>query len=297
MKRMTFLAFLGFSSVALAGSPIKRLTFERDFTVWIANLDGTNPIEIARGQSPDLSPDGTKLAFNTVQDEGQPAHRQIAIFDLATGKTTLLKDIPSDNSMSPCWSPDGQRLLLDYYVNNERRIGLINADGTGFHYVQGSEPKHQNYWAATWASDGQSFFAEDMENLYRLDLNGKPLKKWVIKKLVPHGSMGGNVRLDASPDGKKLLMDIDMDEKERKGWDGPPASIWMLDLATGKTTRLTPKTLYAWDCHWLEAPNSILFTSQKAGEKNPSIYRMSTMAHGNDLKMFIKNATIPGTSR
>jgi len=81
--------------------------------------------------------------------------------------------------MSPRWSPDGQRLLLDYYVNNERRIGLINADGTGFHSLQESEPKHKNYWAASWAADGQSLFAEDMENLYRLDLDGKPLKKWV----------------------------------------------------------------------------------------------------------------------
>jgi len=119
----------------------------------------------------------------------------------------------------------------------------------------------------------------------------------VIKKLVPHGSMGGNVRLDASPDGKTLLMDVDMDEKESKGWDGPPASIWMLDLATEKTTRLITKSLYAWDSHWLAAPNSILFTSQRAGEKNPSIYQMSTTAHGKDQKMLIKNATIPGTSR
>jgi Tol biopolymer transport system component len=92
-------------------------------------------------------------------------------------------------------------------------------------------------------------------------------------------------------------MDVEMNEKERKGWDGPPAAIWTLDLATEKVTRLTPKTLYAWDCHWLDAPDSILFVSQGAGEKEASIYRMSTTGQGKDRKLLIKNARIPGTSR
>ncbi len=280
-----------------ADQPARKLAFERDDSVWISNIDGTAPKKIADGQSPELSPDGTRLAYNTVQAIGQPAHRQIAVMDLATGKTTLLKNIPSDNCMEARWSPDGKRLLFDYYTDNERRIGLVNADGSGFRYVQQSEPKHQSYWAAAWAADGQSFFAEDMANLYRLDLNAKVLKKWAIEKLVPHGGMSGEVRLDASPDGKTLLMDVEMDEKERKDWDGPPPSIWTLDLATEKVTRLTPKTLYAWDCHWLDAPNSILFISQGPGEEKTSIYRMSTTGQGKDKQLLVPNARGPGTSR
>jgi len=274
----------------------RKICFERADAVWVANLDGAAPKKIAEGQSPELSPDGTRLAFNTVQEIGQPAHRQIAVVDLATGQTTLFKDIPSDNCMDPRWSPDGTRLLLDYYVKDERRIGLVNADGTGFRYVQESEPKHMSYWAAAWAAGGQSFFAEDMENLYLLDLNAKILKKWPIEKLVPHGSLSGDARLNASPDGKTLLMDIEMDEKERKGWEGPPAAIWTLDLATEKTTRLTPKSLYGWDSQWLDAPDSILFASQGADEKDPSIYRMSTTGQGKDRKLLIKDARMPGTS-
>ncbi|MDD5262634.1 MAG: hypothetical protein PHD76_12385 [Methylacidiphilales bacterium] len=280
-----------------ADQPARKLAFERDDAIWISNIDGAAPKKIADGQSPELSPDGTRLAYNTVQAIGQPAHRQIAVIDLATGKTTLLKDIPSDNCMEARWSPDGKRLLFDYYTDNERRIGLVNADGSGFRYVQQSEPKHQSYWAAAWAADGQSFFAEDMANLYRLDLNAKVLKKWAINKLVPQGGMSGEVRLDASPDGKTLLMDVEMDEKERKDWDGPPPSIWTLDLATEKATRLTPKTLYAWDCHWLDAPNSILFISQGPGEEKTSIYRMSTTGQGKDKQLLIENARGPGASR
>jgi TolB protein len=275
----------------------RKLTYEKDDAVWIANIDGASAKKIAGGQSPDLSPDGTKLAYNTVQESGQPAHRQLAVTDLASGKTTILKDIPSDNCMSAHWSPDGQKLLFEFYVNNERRIGVISADGSGFHYAQESEPKHKDYWSETWSADGKSFFAQDMENLYLLDLDAKVLKKWQIEKLVPRGSMSGDVRLDASPDGKYLLMDVEMDEKERKGWDGPPAAIWKLDLTTEKATRLTPKTLYGWDSHWLDAPDSILFVSQNPGEEAQSIYRMSATGDSKDRKLLVKNGRGPGTSR
>ena len=293
-----FLTIVACASTGLAGDqPARKLAFIKENAIWISNIDGSAPKKIADGQSPDLSPDGTRLAYNTVQDIGQPAHRQIAIVDLATGQTSILKDIPSNNCMEPRWSPDGKRLLFDCYIDNEKLTGVVNADGTGFQKIPESGPTHQNYWAATWTADGQSYFAEDMEYLYRLGLDGKILDKWAIEKIVPHGGMSGDVRLDASPDGKTLLMDVDMDENGRKGWDGPLPSIWTLDLATGKATRLTPKTLYAWDCRWLDAPDSIVFISQGPNEKNTSIYRMTADGQGKDRKLLIKNARMPSTSR
>src|SRR5262249_26691854 len=157
---------------------------------------------------------------------------------------------------------------------NDRLIGVINADGAGFRRVPTGDPAPHSYWAAAWAADGGSFFVEDMENLYRLDLDGKALKKWAIEKIVPRGAMSGNVRFDAAPDNRTLLMDVEMDEKERRGWDGPPPAIWLFDLMTETATRLTPPSLYAWDGHWLDAPGSILLLSQASGEATPSIYRM-----------------------
>ena len=293
-----FLAVVACSTWGFAGEqPARKLAFEKDDAVWISNMDGTEPKKIAAGQSPELSPEGSRLAYNTVQDIGQPAHRQLAVVDLATGQTSILKDIPSNNCMEPRWSPDGKRLLFDCYIDNERLTGVVNADGTGFQRIPESGPTHQNFWAATWAADGQSYFVEDMQYLFRLGLDGKVLNKWAVEKIVPRGGMSGNVRLDASPDGRTLLMDVEMDEKERKGWEGPPASIWTFDLATEKATRLTPKSLYAWDCHWLDAPDSILFISQGAGEKFPSIYRMSAAGQGKDRKLLIKNARTPSASK
>jgi TolB protein len=281
---------------AHAAAPERRLAFERDTNVWVAGLDGTAPTRIARGQAPELSPDGTRLAYNTVQPAGQPAHRQIAVFDFASGKTTILEKVPSTNAMMPRWSPDGTRLLFDYYVDNERRIGVINADGTGFTGVFDTQRTRRNYWSAAWAADGRTFFAQDMESIYRLDLSGNVVKQWRIEQIVPRGGMSGDVRLAASPDGRSLLMDVEMAERERPGWDGPPPSIWLFDLEAGTSRRLTPPTLYAWDCAWLDAPDSILFLSQARGETTPSIYRMTASGKGADRRLLVRNARTPSAS-
>src|SRR5262245_23052827 len=117
---------------ALNGAAPRRLAFMRGADLWLAALDGTGAKRVARGQMPEMSPDGTRLAYNTVQPIGQPAHRQLAIFDVNAGSTAILDKIPSTNVMAPRWSPNGERLLFDYYANNDPLMGVINADGTGF---------------------------------------------------------------------------------------------------------------------------------------------------------------------
>lgn len=295
MKKLAAILLL-VGSLGLAHAAPKKIAFERDSDVFIANIDGTGVKKIARGQSPDFSPDGSMLVYNTVQADGKPSFRQIAVLDLATGKTTMIvKDIPSTNVMEATFSPDGKQLLFCYYANDDRHLGIINIDGSGFRDVQKSEPKHMDYWSEVWAADGKSIFAQDMESLYQIDLDAKVLHKWPTTQLAPGGSMSGDVRLDPSPDGKLLLMDIEMNERARKGWDGPPPAIWTMDLATQKMTRLTPKALYAYDSHWLDAPNSILFVSIKAGEEDTNLYRMSTTGKGKVL--LAKGAINPSTSR
>ena len=287
---LILMMFAGCAAIASAEEkPLPRLAFEREDAVWVANLDGSGQRKISRGQSPDLSPNGALLAFNTLQAEGKPADRKIAVADLATGKVTVFDGIPSGNAMGVVWSPDGTKLLLTFYNKaNEMRIGIVNADGSGFRDLLAGKEYH-SYWAPTWAADGGSIFCEDMENLYRLGLDGAVLKQWVIAKLILHGGMSGDERMHASRDGKTLLLDVEMAEKERKGWDGPPAAIWTMDLATEKVTRLTPKTLYGWDCHWLDA-GDILFTSQAAGENEYSVWRMPLTGKGR--KLLVKNARL-----
>jgi hypothetical protein len=45
----------------------RHVAFERNDAVYIANLDGTGEKKIADGIFPAISPDGTRVAFNTVE--------------------------------------------------------------------------------------------------------------------------------------------------------------------------------------------------------------------------------------
>jgi hypothetical protein len=83
---------------ALAASPAsvfcgdRQIAFERDQAVWIANLDGTGEKKIADGIFPAISPDGTRIAFNTTEKTSDTTYaRHIAVVDIGTGKIDVLK--------------------------------------------------------------------------------------------------------------------------------------------------------------------------------------------------------------
>ena len=83
------------------------------------------------------------------------------------------------------------------------------------------------------------------------------------------------------------------EEANRKDWNGPLPALWSFDLDSQRALRLTPSKLFALDGCWIDNDN-ILFLSQAAGEKEASIYRMST--NGKNLKRLIKNARFPTVS-
>jgi TolB protein len=277
-----------------AAAPL--IAFERNNAVWIANLDGAGVRKIGDGIFPAISPDGTQVAFNTVEKMSNTTYiRHIAVTDVATGRTTVFKDVPGDNSYYPTWSPDGKRILFTLRQNEVWDLGLINPDGTGFRVVGKGDPSEVTRYSPVWAHDGQSVFCQDMANIYRLGLDDAVLAQWKIEEIIPNGDMSGDRRIDISPDGKRLLLGIDMgEESNRKDWDGPLPALWTFDLDSLRAVRLTPKRLFGWDGCWIDNDN-ILFLSRAPKEKEDSIYRMS--ANGKDLKRLIKDARFPSVSR
>jgi len=295
MKKIGLLAFVFLISSAVAFSGDRHVAFERNNAVYLANLNGTGERKIADGIFPAISPDGTRVAFNTVEKTSDTTYiRHIAVTDVATGKTTVAKDVPSDNSYYPTWSPNGDRILFTLRQNEVWDLGLINADGTDFRVLKKGDPNEVTRYSPVWARDGQSVFCQDMTNIYRLGLDGAVIAQWKIDKIIPNGDMSGDCRIDVSPDGKRLLLGIEMgEEANRKDWDGPLPALWSFDLDSQRTIRLTPKKLLGWDGVWLDNAN-VLFLSQPIGEKEASVYRMSI--YGKDLKRLIKNARFPSVS-
>jgi TolB protein len=286
-------ALATFSTTAYASD--RHIAFEREQAVWIANLDGTGEKKIADGIFPAISPDGTRVAFNTTEKTSDTTYaRHIAVVDVATGKIDVFKDVPSDNSYYPSWTADGKQILFTTRPHEVWDLAVVNSDGTNFHVLKPGVQNEVTRYSPIWARDGQSVFCEDMANIYQIGLDGAVIDQWTINKIIRNGDMSGDGRIDVSPDGKRLLLSIDMGEESgRQDWDGPLPALWAFDLQSQKATRLTSKKLFAWDGCWIDN-DSILFLSQAAGEKEASIYGMST--NGKDVRRLIKNARYPTVS-
>jgi TolB protein len=296
MKPLALAIFLCVAFSALSHGAQRKIAYERGENILVADIDGTHPKKIAAGALPEISPDGTRLAFNTSADsKTRPGpERHIAIADVASGKVTVLKDIPSDNCFGPVWSPDGSKLAFSIMAEKEWHLGLVNSDGSGFRFVKNAVLKSEAFGAPEWARDGKSIFCHDLDNIYQIDLDGNVLKKWELAKILTDASMNGGDRLSVSPDGKTLLMDVDCgSEHERKNWDGPQPAVEKLDLSADKAVRVTGKDDFVWEPFWLTA-NEFLCIIQKENENQPSIYRMSI--DGKNPKVLVKHAPTPSAS-
>lgn len=283
------------AAVAFAASPSK-IAYERGENIFVADLDRTHATKIAQGALPDISPNGTRVAFNTqgdAKDRSGP-ERHIAIAEVATSKVTVLKNIPSDNCFGPVWSPDGKQLAFMIMAEKRWQLGLVNADGSGFRFVKNPELDGDGLGGLEWSRDGRSIFCHDLENLYQIDLDGKTTNKWALSKILTDASMNSGDRLSVSPDGKTLLMDVDCGaEHERKNWDGPQPAVEKFDLGAEKAVRITGKNDFVWEPCWI-SESEFLCIMQKENENEPSIYRMPI--DGKNPKLIVKHARTPSLS-
>jgi TolB protein len=180
--------------------------------------------------------------------------------------------------------------LLFYILTQNWNIGLANADGSGFRILKKAEGAGRSFFSGCWMPDGQTLFCQDLENLYQIGLDGAAINQWPLQELFPKGDPDSNMRFDVSPDGRTLIMDVESAADSDRGY--PPPSIWAMDLATGKTRRLTPADR-SQPC-WVTA-DEFLVTSQGPKDKQPAIYRMSL--DGKTRKLVMKNASDPSVSK
>jgi TolB protein len=274
---------------AFATKAEQKIAFSRDGNeVWIAKLNGTGAKKICAGVYPDISPDGTRVAFNTEESSTKQSGagvRQIAVADIATGKITTFKDIPSQQSYGSKWSPDGSKISFRVLIDEQWRRGLVNADGSDFRVVDGLPPD-----SPAWAPDGKSIFGYDFENVYRVDLQGNVLKKWELSKLLSERGKYGDAQvfgLSMSPDGKMLLIDVDL---------GGPAAIYAFDIAAEKPTRVSRNRDVAIESCWLTSQEllCVIFNEKEKRGAMRSIFRISVS--DSVPKLVIKNGQNPSVS-
>ena len=291
----TLLCALAFTVPFSFGAEDRLLAFKKGEQLFVSKADGSGAKKLRKGDNPSIAPDGKSLAFTQYGSGSDDSSRHIAVMEIATGKTRIFKEgVPSDNSQRPAWSPNGSQILFHVYADGDWHIAAIDANGGNFRYVKKAGPNHNSYWSATWAADGKSFFAHDLQNLYRFDLQGSELKRWKVEDLFRNGSFNSGSQLAASPDGKRLLADVDMDEPVAvDGWNGPAPSVWVIDVAAGTSERLTPKGQFGSNGCWL-TDDEIAFSSFSVKQRQPAIHRLTLGSKGSAV--LVKNAEAPSAS-
>jgi TolB protein len=262
-----------FAGVGAETRPSGRsMAFERAGAVWLAWAGGSDVARIGDGVDPCISPDGTRVAYTKDTSAERRVVRHIAIVDLATRASRVLARVPGDNAFGPAWSPDGASLLVNVFAEKGWGIGLVLADDSSFRWVV--KRSERSCWGAVFAADGGSIFCQDLESLVRLSLAGTRIWEVSLARLFPHGGLNSGARLAPSPDGARLLVDVDMDEDTTmKGWDGPPPAVFLVDLGARTARRVTPKGMFAWEPAWLDASDFLCITMHE-GEREPSIVRL-----------------------
>jgi Tol biopolymer transport system component len=143
---------------------------------------GLGPVKARLIQDPELSPEGSRLAFS--------AFTRLYVYDLRSGRVRAVSP-PGMKAFHPTWSPDGSRLAFVSWTSKGGHIWRM--DGKGGRLKQLSEAAGY-YTDPAWSPDGKRIVAlraSSYERLYRESDFGAPVGSDLV--WLPAG--GGAARL------------------------------------------------------------------------------------------------------
>jgi Tol biopolymer transport system component len=190
-----------------------------NFEIYVMQVDGTGvkPLTTEAGVDhfkPDISPDGTKVAF--VRCTGE----LICAIDVMNVDGTGRFDLTGyEDNFWPSWSPDGSQIAFDIFNHNGVRLAvyLVNADGSGT--PRRLTPTNLEAGASDWGPSGaqlvvQSHGDSEHSSLYLINADGTGLTRLTFPTGV-HNDWSAHF----SPDGTKVLFGSDRNYPALDGAD------------------------------------------------------------------------------
>jgi Tol biopolymer transport system component len=227
--------------------------------IYRMNYDGSEVTRLtndsSEDNSPDWSPDGSKIAFQSNRSGEYEIYMMNADGTNQTQVTTMT------HCYSPQWSPDGTRIAFYTRPASDNIIYTMNPDGSGLFQVtdaavSGSDPY--------WSPDGLriAFFSARLDpiGIYAIDVNG-------TNPTLLIGSTG--IAFFAwSQDGRRLALSISSAPNYNM-------DIYVYDLFSLTLTRLTNSVYNHNSVDWSPTGKHLIFHSNLEDISNFEIYTMT----------------------
>lgn len=269
------------------------VVFQADTHLAVTSLADAKPKvrKLVEGSDAAISPDGKKIAYTKSDEEG---NRRIAIYDLATGKSNLVKGIPGQNEFGAVWSSDGKKIFFNHFDDSDWSLASVSATGGDFKIVIDKSVRQAGGFANIPGTS--DWLCHDLEGFYlaKIDDNGAA-KLTDLPKDKPIEGLSMPAHLSISPDGKTALFDKMVDEETKPEDEGPPSAVFQIEIATGKITRVTPKGLYADGASWLPGGKEFLFGSFDSKTQTETVHRMA-IAPGSKPVLVLTKARYPSVA-
>lgn len=158
------------------------------------NVDGTGrqPLTMhpANDSSPAVSPDGSRIAFESDRD----GNSEIYVMNADGRHLTRLTHDPARDG-APAWSPDGRRIVFTSERDNRAGadVYVMNADGSGLERLTDDLTN----WAPQFSPDGSQVAVQVGRDVYVIDLRSRTRRRLTFE---PQDGMNPTW----SPDGTRM---------------------------------------------------------------------------------------------
>lgn len=210
---------------------------------------------------PNLSPDGSRVAF--VWDQGDGGNFDIYIKQIGVETPLRLTSDAADDS-SPAWSPDGQELAFVHSENGTYSLYLVpTAGGSARKIFDLGERAVRN---VTWSPDGTTLaFSAEQTPHAPFALSLLALNTFAEQRLTqPPDDYGGDLELAFSPEGRMIAFSRSAVEKVD--------DIYVVPRAGGEIKRLTFDRAEITGLDWTTDGRHIVYSSDREG--SPALWRI-----------------------